>query len=259
MKSVRPAEGPIHVLHVDDNEAFARLTATSLAEENESLEVRSETDPGTVLDRLTDEEIDCVVSDYQMPELDGLALLEAVREAHPDLPFILFTGQGSEEIASEAISAGVTDYVPKGSGVEQFELLANRIQGAVEQYRVEQALSETREGYKKLLETAPDAIVIVEAATGTVLKVNRAAESLLGKSREELRGLHQTELHPADEHDRYERVFAEHARSRSIVHDDRGLHVIDDDGHETPVEISAAPLEFGDRRVVQAIFRDRES
>lgn len=256
MKPVRLEEGPIRVLHIDDNEAFMRLTATSLAEEESDLEISSESDPAVVLDRLSDGDIECIVSDYQMPSMDGLALLERVREDHPGLPFILFTGHGSERVASEAISAGVTDYVAKGGGIEQFELLAGRIKSAVEQRRTERALAEAREGYEKLLEAAPDAIVLVDAETGTLLEVNEAAASLFGKSREELRGLHHTELHPPDDRDYYERVFAEHADSRGVIRDERQLSAVHDDGHEIPVEISAAPVEFGGRQVVQGIFRD---
>jgi DNA-binding NtrC family response regulator len=54
-----------------------------------------------------------------MPGVDGLEFLASVREEYPDLPFILFTGKGSEEIASEAISRGVTDYLQKETGTDQ--------------------------------------------------------------------------------------------------------------------------------------------
>lgn len=255
MKSVRSPE-PIRVLHVDDDPAFARLADTSLGEMDDRIEVRSETDPTAVLDRLSDGDVECVVSDYRMPEIDGLALLERVREEHPSLPFVLFTGQGSERIASRAISAGVTDYVSKDGGIEQFELLANRIRGAVEQRRTERALAVAQEGYERLLETAPDAIFIVDAETGTLVEANEAAEELLGRPREELRGLHQRELHPPEDRDRYEQIFAEHAGCRGVIHDDRELYVVHRDGHEIPVEISAAPVELDDRRLVQGIFRD---
>ncbi|MDL5361146.1 PAS domain S-box protein [Halalkalicoccus sp. NIPERK01] len=256
MKSVRPEEGPIRVVHVDDDEAFLRLTETSLSEIDPGLRIEQTTDPTSVLDLIADEDVECVVSDHQMPRLTGIELLKRVRSSHPDLPFVLFTGQGSEEVASEAISAGVTDYVSKGGGLEGFELLANRVRGAVEQRRVEQSLAATREGYEKLLETAPDAILVVDAETGTLLEVNHAAEELFGRPREELRGLHQTDLHPSDDREYYERVFAEHAGSSGVIHDKRELSVVHADGHEIPVEISAASLELGDRRLVQGIFRD---
>jgi len=123
------------VLHVDDDPDFAALTARYLAEVDEGLDVVTERRAADALERLEAEQFDCIVSDYQMPEMDGLEFLEAVRADDPDLPFILFTGKGSEEVASEAITAGATDYLQKGSGRGRYELLANRVRNAIEQYR----------------------------------------------------------------------------------------------------------------------------
>jgi PAS domain S-box-containing protein len=116
---------------VDDDEAFCELAARHLERADGSLSVETETDPTRVLDRLADGSFDAVVSDYEMPALDGIALLRAVRERHGDLPFLLFTGTGDESVASEAIAAGVTDYLRKEFGTEQYALLANRARKAV--------------------------------------------------------------------------------------------------------------------------------
>jgi len=126
---------PIRVLHVDDDPAFVDLAATFLEREDDRIEVLTATNAEVGLDRL-DEGVDCIVSDYEMPRLDGIEFLERVRAAGDDRPFILFTGKGSEEIASEAISAGVTDYVQKSAGSEGYEILVNRIVNAVEARRV---------------------------------------------------------------------------------------------------------------------------
>jgi PAS domain S-box-containing protein len=90
-----------------------------------------------------------------MPGTNGLELLEAVRNRYPDLPFILFTGKGSEEIASEAISAGVTDYLQKEVGTDQYTLLANRIERAVSERRTESALAESERVLSTLMSNIP--------------------------------------------------------------------------------------------------------
>jgi len=125
----------IRVLHVDDDPAFVDMAATFLEREDDRIEVVTATDADEGLSILDGTAVDCIVSDYDMPGRNGIEFLEAVREEHPNLPFVLFTGKGSEEIASDAISAGVTDYVQKPTGSGGYEILVNRIVNAVEAAR----------------------------------------------------------------------------------------------------------------------------
>jgi PAS domain S-box-containing protein len=127
----------IEILHVDDEADFVDLSSTVLERENKRFAIKTATSAQEGLTELSDE-TDCIISDYDMPGTNGLEFLEEVRDMCSDIPFILFTGKGSEEVASEAISMGVTDYLRKRSGSEQYELLANRIETAVGQYRAEQ-------------------------------------------------------------------------------------------------------------------------
>jgi CheY-like chemotaxis protein len=135
----------IDVLFVDDERHVVETAAMALERVGEGFVVHTETSGEAALSRLTAERVDCVVSDYRMPGMDGLELLEAVREAHPDIPFVLSTGRGSEDVASEAISAGVTDYLQKGGGLDQYTVLANRIENAVAKHRAERRLESQRD------------------------------------------------------------------------------------------------------------------
>ncbi|MFC6977005.1 PAS domain S-box protein [Halomicroarcula sp. GCM10025709] len=145
----------IEVLHVEDESDFADLTATFLEREDDQFTVETATSAEEGLERIRDHPPDCVVSDYNMPGMNGLEFFRAVRERYPDLPFILFTGKGSEAIASDAISAGVTDYLQKGSGTEQYELLANRIRNAVRTRRETQRVDRQQQ-LMRLTEFAGD-------------------------------------------------------------------------------------------------------
>lgn len=150
------AEG-IRILHVDDESAFSALTSDTLEDLDDTLTVETTTDPNTALDIISQESIDCIVADHDMPDQTGIEFLHSVRESHPSLPFILFTGKGSEELATEAIRAGVTDYVQKRPNPEQFELLIKRIRNAVLYHRTEDKLErrESRiDAYRDLLDRA---------------------------------------------------------------------------------------------------------
>jgi PAS domain S-box-containing protein len=192
-------EGSITVLHVDDEGGFAEMTAEYLERKTDQIRVITETSVSDGLDRLAGtEEIDCVLSDYEMPGQNGIEFLETVREIDPDLPFILYTGKGSEAIASDAIAADVTDYLQKESGTSQYAVLANRIENAVAQYRAEQAVEETEQRYRRLIEESTDVITVVDE-NGEYKYVSPAAERLLGYTAEELVGENGFEyIHPED-------------------------------------------------------------
>lgn len=177
----------IRVLHVDDNDQILNLTATYLERKSDQISIVSETDPSKALEILADESIDCVVSDFDMPQMDGLKFLEAVRADHTDLPFILFTGKGSEEIASEAISAGVTDYLQKGMSNDQYSLLANRIENIVKKRDAEREVEDTRKRFAKLVKYATDVIGVV-SPSGKWSYLSPSAERVLGYEAEELIG-----------------------------------------------------------------------
>ncbi len=121
------------VLHVDDDADDRERVRRRLERLDADVEVLTATSGEGATATLDRESVDCVVSAYRLPGTDGLALLEAVRERDPELPFVLFTDEGSEEVASEAISAGVSDYVEKDD--EGYALLATRIRRLVERHR----------------------------------------------------------------------------------------------------------------------------
>jgi len=177
----------IRVLHVDDEPSFAELTAEFLERVDDRFEVHTETRARDGLARVTEEQIDCVVSDYEMPNMDGLEFLRAVREADEEVPFILFTGRGSEAVASDAIAAGVTDYLQKETGTDQYTVLANRIGNAVEQSRSRRALAESQKRLSLFIDQSPLGVIEWNDAF-EVVRINDAAEAILGYDEATLRG-----------------------------------------------------------------------
>jgi len=126
----------IRVLYVDDDPQSLDVIPNRCEAVSE-LRFETEAHPRTVVDQLHDG-LDCLITDYRMPTMDGIELLEAVSEQRPDLPILLLTGHGGGEIASEALQKGATEYMEKSTAIEQPDLLANRVRNAVEQMRREQ-------------------------------------------------------------------------------------------------------------------------
>ena len=146
------------VLHVDDEPEFAALTATFLNRDRDRFDIMSVTSAEDGLEQLEQTDFDCIVSDFDMPGTSGIEFLEHVRARNPDVPFILFTGKGSEEVASDAISAGASDYLQKGSGGERFSLLANSIENLVSKYRAETHLRTRARQQQSVAELGKEAL-----------------------------------------------------------------------------------------------------
>ena len=173
---------PIAVLHIDDDSGYLELTEAFLEAELDRGRVATAAGAEDGLERLDEGCFHCVVCDYDMSRRNGLEVLEAVRAQYPELPFILYTGKGSEEIAAEAINAGVTGYFQKG-GPDQHRRLANRIEHATAEYR---ARIES-ERYSTVLQALGYPIYVVDA-DAEFEYVNDAFLELVGYDRDEVIG-----------------------------------------------------------------------
>ncbi len=180
----------IRILHVDDDGDFAELTTEFLEREDSRFDTETVTSASELINRLADSEFDCVISDYEMPGQNGIELLRTVRREWSNLPFILFTGEGSETVASDAISAGVTDYLQKSSGTEQYELLANRILNAVGRVQAEQQIRTEQERSETLFHRLSQPAVEVRYRDDipVVRQVNSAFEDVFGYKSETMIG-----------------------------------------------------------------------
>lgn len=177
----------IKILHVDDEPGFAEMAATFIEREDDRFNVKTASSPDEGIQRLQTEPVDCIVSDYDMPKQTGIEFLETVRDEYPNLPFILYTGKGSETVASDAISAGVTDYLQKGNGTSQYTVLVNRIRNAVDKYRTQAELAEREKRLSLFFEQSPLGVVEWDEQFNFV-RLNGTAEDILGYTEDDLVG-----------------------------------------------------------------------
>jgi PAS domain S-box-containing protein len=244
----------IVVLHVDDDEAVLDLTAEFLERVADDFDVRRAVGARAGLDVLETASVDCVISDYQMPAMDGLEFLERVRDTHPDVPFVLFTGEGSESVASDALAAGVTDYVPKGGGRECYEVLANRVRNAVNAERAKRTVERAARRFRRITDNAPVPIGIVDEEY-RIRYVNDASVEFFGAADErELRGESALEfVHPADREragNRIRTVLQEHEFPAPVE-----TRFVTDDGSKYGV-VTSAPVEYRGEPAAQVVLDD---
>ncbi len=190
----------IRTLQVDDDRDLVELTADYIGRQEDRLEILTATTVRNALDIIEREPIDCIVSDYRMEPTDGIEFLEQIRETDEELPFILLTGRGSEEVASEAISTGVTDYLQKGHGIDHYKSLANRITNAVAQYRSKQQVERSQKRLSLFFEQSRLGVIEWDENFETV-RVNDSAEEILGYAEQELLGESWDRLVPTTDHD----------------------------------------------------------
>ncbi|MFH2111658.1 MAG: response regulator [Candidatus Bathyarchaeota archaeon] len=128
-------EKPIRVLHVDDEEDQLRFTKMFLEELDRRVTVDSVSDPEEAIRLQGMNSYDVVVSDYMMVNMTGVDLFQRVRE-RSDVPFILYTGKGSEEVAESASRAGMDGYMKKEAEPSHYQALSRRIRQVVEKRRM---------------------------------------------------------------------------------------------------------------------------
>ena len=140
---------PATLLLIDDDEQWLTLTRQLLSKTAE-FDVVTATSLSTGRQQFTETAFDCVVCDYRLGDGTGLELLSVVRDSQPELPFVLVTSRGDESVAAEAISQGVTDYIPKELIREDFDdpeasALGTTLRRVIRSYRSQRALQQERE------------------------------------------------------------------------------------------------------------------
>jgi PAS domain S-box-containing protein len=171
---------------VDDDSSILEITKLMLLDLNGGFVIDWACCVDEAFKKLSAAQYDVVVSDYEMPKKDGLQLLKELREQNNEIPFILFTGKGREEVAVEALNLGVNGYFTKQGNPETvYGELKYGILQSVQKSRVEMALHSSEEKFRVYVSGSPVAFFVVNE-NGKYVDVNEAACGLLGYSKGEL-------------------------------------------------------------------------
>jgi PAS domain S-box-containing protein len=145
----------IKVLHVDDD-IVSLETTKEILEMNKNIKITSVDSANEAIRILKEQEFDVIVSDYQMPQKDGLKLLAQLRERGIETPFILFTGKGREDVAIKALNLGANYYINKNGRPETvYGELYHHIKQIKIKNNTEKLLEENEQRLKKIALQAP--------------------------------------------------------------------------------------------------------
>ncbi|MGM0605776.1 MAG: PAS domain S-box protein, partial [Halobacteriota archaeon] len=176
----------LSVLLVADRAQVDRL-ASGLG--GESVAVATETSPADALDRLESGGIDCVVSERRFPDADVVGFLRAVRDRFEAVPFVVWTDSGDEALASQAIAAGATDYLPRSADAPDYDRAVDRIRRAVSS--PSHSVSDRGTAFDRI----SDAVHALDSSWRFTY-LNDRAEELLGRTEAQLRGRYVWEAFP---------------------------------------------------------------
>ena len=188
----------IHVLYVDDEPALLELTKLFLEQSGE-FSVDTVVSAREAVGILRDLHYDAIISDYQMPGMNGIEFLQHVRQSGNTIPFIVFTGKGREEVVIEAINSGADSYLQKGGNPRaQFAELAEKIRQIVRRSRAERALREGEARYRAIFQNASDIIRVLDL-DGRIVYDSPSSSHILGYPHGSLKGKDPSDyVHPDD-------------------------------------------------------------
>ena len=169
----------ISVLLIEDDRNLLGITRDYLAKKG-LISVHTATSAAEALELLKTRNYDVIVSDYRMPDMDGLELLKNLRASGNEIPFIMFTGRSREQVVIEALNNGADFYLQKGDEPKtQFIELENMIIQASARKRAEDSLRESIRRLSDIISFLPDATLAIDRG-GNLIAWNRAMEELTG-------------------------------------------------------------------------------
>ncbi|MDD5640840.1 MAG: response regulator [Syntrophales bacterium] len=181
---------PIRILYVDDNPLDRELVKDALEHEHDGFQVTEASSREEFEARLAEGGFDLVLSDFDILGFEGLQVIEAVKAGNPDLPVVIVTGTGSEEIAVRAIHSGAADYIIKSpKHIQRLPFTIRRVLEKLrlqaEKARAEADLREALQAWEEIFQAIGHPTFIMDTEHN-ILAANRATLAATGLTAAEI-------------------------------------------------------------------------
>jgi PAS domain S-box-containing protein len=246
----------LKILVVEDSENDAELLLHAIGRAGYKPTARRVESAAGMEEALAHDSWDMIISDYVLPQFSGLEALKIVQRKGLDIPFIIVSGKIGEEVAVEALKAGAHDYLLKDRLTRLGPAIDRELREAArrrQRRQADQALRESEERYRRLVESSPEATFI--CASGHFVYVNPAAVNLFG-AQTPLDLIGKPYLDFVD--DDFRELVSEHIRLTALGADGPLMEQMMRrlDGSSVLVEVIARAISYHREQAVQIICRD---
>jgi PAS domain S-box-containing protein len=191
-----------HVLHVDNDPSFLNVAKRHLEKHGKFL-VDTAKSVGEALRKLEKTRYDVIVSEYRMPRRDGFSFLKELRQREIYTPFVIFTEEAREDVATEALNLGADGYFNKCGAPETICVeLADGLRRIIEKKKLTDALIESERKAKALLEYLPQKVFFKDRNSVYVFCNENYAHDLRIKS-DDVKGKTDFDFYPKDLAEKY--------------------------------------------------------
>jgi PAS domain S-box-containing protein len=213
-------------------------------------------DPGIMINSINDpkkalkidlKEYDCILTDLKMPDIDGLELAKIIRNNNSNIPIIIYTGQGTDEVAEKAYSIGINDYIRKEISPSHYQVLAKRIRDIVEKKRTEDL-------YLKIVQSTKEAIIIVR--NETIIFANQAFANFLGYENSKLLiGFNVMKIILPKDQEMIKARLVKYANNE-ILNCPYEMEIIRKDGKIIKIESNSTIIDYEGKKAILSISKD---
>ncbi|MBU0571422.1 MAG: response regulator [Candidatus Omnitrophica bacterium] len=185
-------ENKINILLVEDNPDHQELMKKALMEFEKDYQIDAVSSGKEALRKTREKDYSLILLDYNLPDINGMEVLREINESGKDVPIVMITGAGNEQIAVEAMKLGAYDYITKTRGyLSTFPMV---IKKSIERHRLKAekeraiaSLTEAKLYTDNIIKSMIDTLIVVDPS-GKIRSINKVASDLLGYKENELIG-----------------------------------------------------------------------
>jgi len=183
--------------------------------------------------------------------MSGIEVARKIQSCHK-IPVVYLTAHSEENIFQEAKKTDPFGYLVKPFDDRDLRIA---VEIALYKHQMESSLRESRKKYRALVNSAADAIYLIDAENHRISECNPGAEKMTGYTARQLKAIRIEDLHPAEEQEVVHTIFRKIEKMGSLT-GITGINHINMDGQSVPVEFNASKIRLGNREFITGIFRD---